>query len=61
MSEEKPLKGIERERVTQWLAEKLPRAAPPFAFRLIAAGGSNLTYRFEDARGGAFIIPAAAG
>lgn len=56
MSEEQPLKGIERERVTQWLAETLPRAAPPFAFRLIAAGGSNLTYRFEDARGGAFIL-----
>ena len=35
---------------------RLPRAAPPFAFRLIAAGGSNLTYRVVDARGDAFIL-----
>jgi aminoglycoside phosphotransferase (APT) family kinase protein len=56
MSEEKPLQGIDRERVGQWLAAALPQAAPPFAFRLIAAGGSNLTYRLEDARGSAFIL-----
>ena len=41
MSEEKPLQGIDRERVGQWLAAALPQAAPPFAFRLIAAGGSH--------------------
>jgi aminoglycoside phosphotransferase (APT) family kinase protein len=56
MSEEKPLKGIERDRVGQWLAAALPQAAPPFTFQLIAAGGSNLTYRVEDARGSAFIL-----
>jgi len=45
------LRGLERPRLDEWLAAHLPDAAPPFSFRLIAAGGSNLTYRMEDARG----------
>ncbi len=49
-------KGIDRARVEQWMSAALPQADPPFAFQLIAAGGSNLTYRVEDARGAACIL-----
>ena len=56
MDESPQPKGIERTRVEQWLAAALPQAEPPFVFRLIAAGGSNLTYRVEDARGAASIL-----
>lgn len=33
--------------LSSWLAEHLP-ASPPFQYELIAAGGSNLTYRVID-------------
>ena len=56
MNGETQLKGIERERVAAWLAAALPQAVPPFTFRLIAAGGSNLTYRVEDARASTFVL-----
>jgi aminoglycoside phosphotransferase (APT) family kinase protein len=56
MSEVPPLKGIDRDRVVDWLARELPDLAAPFSFRLIAAGGSNLTYRVEDARGAVFVL-----
>ncbi len=44
-------RGIDAARVSAWLAANLPGAAAPFAFELIAAGGSNLTYRVTDAAG----------
>ena len=50
-AEPETLRGLERPRLDEWLAAHLPDAAPPFSFRLIAAGGSNLTYRMEDAHG----------
>jgi aminoglycoside phosphotransferase (APT) family kinase protein len=56
MGPEAQPKGIDTGRVTAWLAERLPQFAPPFAFRLIAAGGSNLTFRVEDARGAACVL-----
>ncbi len=56
MSAEPAPKGIDRERVTAWLAASLPEFVAPYAFRLIAAGGSNLTFRVEDARGAAFVL-----
>lgn len=34
-----------------WLAANVVGAAPPFAYRLVAAGGSNLTYEVTDAGG----------
>jgi aminoglycoside phosphotransferase (APT) family kinase protein len=49
MAEE--VRGIDRERVSAWLAANLAGAKPPFEFELIAAGGSNLTYRVTDAAG----------
>ena len=44
-------KGLELETLTPWLAEHVPGAVAPFQFDLIAAGGSNLTYRCTDAQG----------
>ena len=35
----------------QWLAGHVDGCTPPFGFDLIAAGGSNLTYRVTDAGG----------
>ena len=54
MSDE--IRGIDRERVSAWLAEHLPGARAPFSFELIAAGGSNLTYRVRDASGRSFAL-----
>ncbi len=46
-----PPRGIEVEPVSRWIAERVERAEPPFSYELIAAGGSNLTYRVIDANG----------
>jgi aminoglycoside phosphotransferase (APT) family kinase protein len=50
------VRGIHSARVSAWLAAHLPEALAPFAFELIAAGGSNLTYRVTDARGRRFAL-----
>lgn len=44
------LPGIESVAVSAWLHEHVG-AVPPVEFSLIAAGGSNLTYRVDDAAG----------
>lgn len=44
-------RGIERDRVDRWLAANVPGASAPFGYELIAAGGSNLTFRVTDANG----------
>jgi aminoglycoside phosphotransferase (APT) family kinase protein len=49
-------RGIDAPRVSVWLAVNLPGARAPFAFELIAAGGSNLTYRVTDAKGRAVAL-----
>lgn len=46
-----PLRGIERDAVDAWLAANVPDAVAPFDYRLVAAGGSNLTYRVTDGAG----------
>jgi aminoglycoside phosphotransferase (APT) family kinase protein len=46
-----PPRGIEVEPLTRWLGANVPDARAPFEFELIAAGGSNLTYRVRDAQG----------
>lgn len=48
--------GIDVARVSAWLAGVLPGATPPFAFARIGDGRSNLTFRVEDAAGGAWIV-----
>jgi aminoglycoside phosphotransferase (APT) family kinase protein len=50
-------------RVTAWLRDHLDGVEPPLRYELVAAGGSNLTYRVEDATGRAWALrrpPAAA-
>jgi len=50
------LPGIDRDRVTAWLEMAVEGACGPFDFRLIAAGGSNLTYRVIDVAGRAYAL-----
>ena len=50
------IRGIDRDRVDQWLADNVPGAAAPFDYTLIAAGGSNLTFRVTDAAGNAWAL-----
>jgi aminoglycoside phosphotransferase (APT) family kinase protein len=55
--------GLPVPATSAWLATHVPAMRPPFTFGLIAAGGSNLTYRIDDADGRKFILrrpPAAA-
>ncbi|MCY4273634.1 MAG: phosphotransferase family protein [bacterium] len=40
--------GIDVAPVSAWLAANLADSEPPFTFELIAAGGSNLTFRLAD-------------
>lgn len=54
MSED--IKGINRESVTQWLVDHLSDCEPPFGFDLIAAGGSNLTFRVTDAKASSWAL-----
>ena len=50
------MQGIHLDRVTQWAQAHIPELAPPLEFSLIAGGHSNLTYKFVDARGAAFVL-----
>lgn len=44
------VEGIQSDRVTAWLTERIPDIEPPLSFALIAGGHSNLTYAITDAR-----------
>jgi aminoglycoside phosphotransferase (APT) family kinase protein len=48
--------GLDTARVGPWLAEHVTNAEPPFAFHLVAAGGSNLTYQVRDAADGQWAL-----
>jgi aminoglycoside phosphotransferase (APT) family kinase protein len=48
--------GIELENVTSWLEARMEGLEPPLEFSLIAGGHSNLTYRFVDRRGKAYVL-----
>lgn len=50
------VEGINEDRVAEWLAERLENLEPPLAFSLIAGGHSNLTYRFTDRAGSAWVL-----
>ena len=50
-AQDEELIGIDVEPVSRWLVDHVPGAVAPFRFQLIAAGGSNLTYRVTDATG----------
>jgi len=48
--------GIDIDGVTPWLAERIEGLKPPLTFTLIAGGHSNLTYRFVDQKGSAYVL-----
>jgi aminoglycoside phosphotransferase (APT) family kinase protein len=48
--------GIDRERVTGWLAGHVGGLAAPVEFELISGGRSNLTYRLTDAAGAVYAL-----
>jgi len=50
------IEGVRAEPVTRWLCEAIPDLQPPLVFSLIAGGHSNLTYKFVDARGEAYVL-----
>ncbi|MCZ6617126.1 MAG: phosphotransferase family protein [Gammaproteobacteria bacterium] len=50
------VKGITLEPVTAWLCECIPDLSPPLEFSLIAGGHSNLTFRFVDHNGAAYVL-----
>jgi len=50
------VRGIDRARLTPWLAAHVVGATPPFSFCRITGGHSNLTYAVTDARGTRFVL-----
>jgi aminoglycoside phosphotransferase (APT) family kinase protein len=55
-TEGKLIRGIDRPRVDAWVTRNVPGATAPFDYQLIAAGGSNLTFRVTDAAGHAWAL-----
>ncbi len=49
-------RGIEIAPLSAWLVANVPEALAPFAFELVTAGGSCLTYRFVDGAGQARVL-----
>jgi len=50
------VRGIDVERVTNWLEHNVEGAIAPFEFTLIAGGRSNLTFRVVGADGRRFVL-----
>ncbi len=50
------MEGIDELRVTRWLEAQVPGLEAPLEFSLIAGGHSNLTYRFTDRTGSAWVL-----
>jgi aminoglycoside phosphotransferase (APT) family kinase protein len=48
--------GINADAVTEWLTERIENLEAPLSFTLIAGGHSNLTYRFVDRNGAAYVL-----
>ena len=53
---ETAVEGIEIDRVTAWVLERIDGLEPPLTFALIAGGHSNLTYKFTDRAGAAYVL-----
>jgi aminoglycoside phosphotransferase (APT) family kinase protein len=45
------LPGLDPSHITSWLTEQLPDTSPPFDFRFISGGRSNLTFLAVDSAG----------
>jgi aminoglycoside phosphotransferase (APT) family kinase protein len=56
ISEAADAPGIEVAAVDAWLGAHVPGAAPPFRYDLVAAGGSNLTFRITDSAGSTWAL-----
>src|SRR4051795_2435366 len=52
----RPMRGLDEEKVSAWLAEHVEGATPPFEFRLIAGGRSNLTFAADDSAGHHYVV-----
>ncbi len=50
------VEGIQAERVTAWLSERISDLQPPLEFGLIAGGHSNLTYSVTDRTGRRWVL-----
>ena len=50
------MEGINQARVSEWLVERIEGLQPPLEFTLIAGGHSNLTFRFTDRTGAAWVL-----
>ena len=50
------VKGINRDRVTEWFVAHIDGVRPPLEFELIAGGHSNLTYKLADAAGTLYVL-----
>ena len=50
------VEGIDGPKVTAWAADCIDALQPPLTFGLIAGGHSNLTYKFTDSAGEAYVL-----
>ena len=50
------VEGIDSENVTAWVGDRIEGLKPPLEFALIAGGHSNLTYKFVDTAGAAYVL-----
>ena len=50
------INGLDRDRVSAWLADNIDGAEPPFDFDLIVGGRSNLTFKVLDAAGDRYVL-----
>ena len=50
------VEGIDGPKVTDWAADCIDGLQPPLTFSLIAGGHSNLTYKFTDSAGEAYVL-----
>ena len=50
------VEGINADNVTAWVAARIDALVPPLDFTLIAGGHSNLTYKFVDRAGAAYVL-----
>jgi aminoglycoside phosphotransferase (APT) family kinase protein len=48
--------GIDAPSVSAWLSANIPGCQPPFSFRLISGGRSNLTYEVTDGSGSRLVL-----
>ena len=50
------MQGIDHDRVSDWLTDHVDGSTPPFTFRLITGGRSNLTFAVGDAVGHRYVL-----